>query len=566
MKVAFLFLLFLSFILSARADQPLFHPPVGIPIQITGSFGELRSNHFHAGIDIRTNGQSGLPLYSAEKGYVSRISVSPSGYGLALYIDHPNGYSTVYGHLDRFAPKIAEWVRKKQYERKKYAVNLEPEKGDIKVERGELIGWSGNSGSSGGPHLHYEIRNSRSERPINPFLLGFKIPDTKNPVINSLYFYPLSDDSHVAGLVKKTRYKTVQYNGTYHPEKTTVFNAYGEIGLGLEVIDYIDGTWSKCGIYQFEMKVDSKTVFSFSLDSLNYNLSTHFLSHIDYAQKAKGGPSIHRAFKQPGNRLEIYGPNLNHGILSIETGKTYPVEIRVSDFTGNVSVLKFSFKGTNPTQHPPKNALRNFRFNSSNSYRDDQFALTLPEGSLFEDLDFKYQITDSIPSWAFSPIHQVHTDDVALGKPVSLAIKSLNLPDSLENKALIVKIAPSGKKNSMGGDFKNGWVETTIRSFGNFCIGLDCSSPVITPLSIKEKNTLTEPNRIRFRITDNLSGIDSYTGTIDDEWVLFEYDQKNNTLTYNFDDKLIKGKRHNLKLRVVDSKNNLSEYQATFWK
>ncbi len=566
MKVTFLFLFLLIFMRSARADHPPFHSPIDIPMQITGSFGELRSNHFHAGIDIRTNGQIGLPIYSGEKGSVSRISVSPSGYGLALYIEHPNGYTTVYGHLDRFAPKIATWVREKQYERKKFALNLEPEKGAIAVERGELIGWSGNSGSSGGPHLHYEIRNSKSERPINPFLLGFKVPDTKSPVINSLHFFPLSNNSHVSGLIRKTRYNTVLYNGIYHPEKTTVFNAYGEIGLGVEVIDYIDGTWSKCGIYHFEMKVDSKTVFSFSLDSLNYNLSSHFLSHIDYAHKTKGGATIHRAFKQPGNRLEIYGLNLNHGIITIETGKTYPVEIKISDFAGNASVLKFSIKGVNPTPHPPKNALRNFRFNSSNSYRDEQLALTLPEGALFDDLDFHYQNTDSVPSWAFSPIHQVHTDDVPLGKPVNLAIKTMNLPDSLETKALIVKIDPSGRKNNMGGNFKNGWVETTVRSFGNYCITIDRTPPVITPLSIKGKNTLTEPNRIRFRITDNLSGIDTYTGTIDDEWVLFEYDQKSNTLTYNFDDKLIKGKRHDLKLLLVDSKNNASEYKATFWK
>lgn len=566
MKLFFQSLIFILLGYVALAQKPNFQKPVDIPIFLNGSFGELRSNHFHTGIDIRTNGQAGLPLYCADDGFVSRISVSPTGYGLALYVDHPSGYTTVYGHLDHLIPELAKWVRDRQYEKKRFSVNLEPEKDQFKVKRGELIGWCGNSGSSGGPHLHFEVRNTRSQRSLNPLTLGFKINDTKSPVIQFLHFYPLSDDSHVAGLTKNSRYKTVLINGSYRPEKTAVYNAYGEIGLGLDVIDYIDGTWSKCGIYRIEIRANNERIYSCSFDSLNYTYTSHFLSYTDYAWKARGGSDIHRNFIEPGNRLELYDHCTDNGKLRIENGKTYLIEYLVTDAAGNASRLVFTIKGTQPTKHPDVESVRTFRYNVSNSYREEQFAINIPEGALFNDLRFQYHLIDSIPRWGYSPIHAVHHNDVPLGKTVSLVLKPKNLPDSLEKKALIVKIESSGQRTSVGGTFRNGWVETNIRSFGQYCISVDNKPPVITPLSIKNNNTLIEANRIRFRITDNLSGIDQYNGYIDDEWVLFGYDAKSNTITYNFDEKLIRNKRHHLVLTVTDIKGNQAEYKGSFLK
>jgi hypothetical protein len=194
-------------------------------------------------------------------------------------------------------------------------------------------------------------------------------------------------------------------------------------------------------------------------------------------------------------------------------------------------------------------------------------AITLPEGSLFDNLNFQYRLIDSVPPWAYSPIHVVHEETIPLAKPFNLALKPYNLPDSLTSKALIVRLEEkTNRRSSVGGTFKNGWVETNSRSFGRFCITIDTTPPVIVPLSIKDKNALTEPNRIRFRITDNLSGIDQYNGFINDEWVLFEYDAKSNTITHQFDEKLIRGKRHTILLKVSDTKGNEASFSGTFWK
>ena len=262
--------IFSSLILSAQSVH--FHAPVDIPIQFTGSFGELRGTHFHSGIDIRTNGQIGLPLYSAESGHVSRVSVSPTGFGLALYIAHHNGYTTVYGHMDRFAPRIAEWVKAQQYQKKRFALDVELSPEILPVEKGEMIGWSGNSGSSGGPHLHYEIRNTQTNRSLNPGFFGFQAADTKSPVFNFVHVYPISDDSHIDGSLRSKRYKTVLSQGAYQIEGRPTLSAFGEIGFGVDVTDYLDANWSKCGIYSLELRVDSVLIHRFSLESLNFNL------------------------------------------------------------------------------------------------------------------------------------------------------------------------------------------------------------------------------------------------------------------------------------------------------
>jgi hypothetical protein len=566
MKHHFYFLIFILLVGQGWAQQASFFSPVNIPIFLTGSFGELRGTHFHGGIDIRTNGQTGLPLFSADDGHVARISISPVGFGLALYIEHPNGYTTVYGHVEKFAPAIAKWVKEQQYAQKKFALDLKPPHGLLSVKRGEVIAWAGNTGSSGGPHLHYEIRNTATNRTLNPQLFGFKVADTRSPVINHLHLYPLGQNSHVDGATTKKRVKTVLVQGTYRTEKNQVIKAYGEIGFGVDVTDYLDGNWSKCGIYQLEVVFDSELVYGFSLDSLNYAISTHYNSHIDYAYRISGGVPIHKCFIEPGNRLEIYTARRNQGIVNIEKGKTHQVEINMKDVAGNQSVLKFTIQGTEPKERPSINPVRVFKYDTNNKFRDDDFSITLPEGALFDNLNFDYAAIDSVPAWAYSPIYKVHNSLTPLAIPVQIAIRTSKLLPHLTGKALLVKIDDkTGRYTSAGGAYKNGWVETSTRNLGLYCVAVDTTPPRIIPLSIKD-NALIEANRIRFKISDNLSGIDQYNGYIDNEWVLFEYDAKSATIVYHFDEKLTRGKRHTFKLEVSDTKQNIATYEATFWK
>lgn len=541
--------------------------PLKIPVSLSGNFGELRSDHFHMGLDFRTEQRTGVPVYAAAEGYISRVSVSPGGYGLALYIDHPNQTTTVYGHLLKFRKEIEEYVRAEQYKRQSYAVDLTLLPGIFPVQRQELIGLSGNSGSSGGPHLHFEIRDTPTQDALNPLLINnFPVADHTPPRIAAVQFYPLDSLSHVEGENIRKRYTPVVAAKGYQLPRNTPVRAYGRIGISVNANDFFDNNLSPCGIFSAKLLFEEQEVFSFSLDRVPYSLNRYLNSHIDYGQYIDTRERFHKMWLDPGNMLDIYTTGNQRGILQVDSGKTYRGEIILTDVMGNSSCFAFQISGeylpVAPLQATPEAI---FRINAVNEYLRPGFELRTPSGAFYEDFGFYYHVIDDTSRF-YSPIHQIHQAATPVHKALQLRIKTGNLPDSLSSKAVIVAISDNGRTRYAGGTFREGWMEASIREFGNYAVSVDTIPPQITPVTLRN-NALTHTGEIRFRISDDLSGIAEYRGLINGEWVLFEYDAKFSRLTYRIDTGRIgSGKRHTLELKVTDRAGNESVFRSTFWK
>jgi hypothetical protein len=544
-----------------------FRSPLNLPFSFSGNFGELRPSHFHTGLDFRTQGQTGMPVYATKDGYISRISVSPTGYGNALYLSHPDGNTTVYGHLERFTPLLSEYVKDRQYYTESFQVNLTLSPVDFDFKKGDLIAWSGNSGSSAGPHLHFEIRNTKTERAMNPLFYIPGIKDNSPPKINAVYVYPLSDDSHVNGNQLKRRFETINQNG-YRLKNMPSVGVFGKIGFGVQAVDFYNGTGMRWGIYSATFLCDGKAVFGFQMNNLAFNQSRYANSQADFEELVINHRSIQRLFKQPGNELDIYTPNINSGILDLEDGREHTIEIIVSDAFKNKSGIKFKVL-SKKLQFPAKkiNPGKEFKYDDQNEFENDKVRIRVPKGALYDNLNFIYK-TGPRQIGCLTELHEIHLKTVPLQKPYSLSIKVNDIANYLEDKVLIVNLdKATGKKNAVGGTCSHGWITATPLELGTFTVMVDTVPPSIVPLSILEKKTLTENSKIRFKISDELSGIKSYRGEIDGKWVLFEYDAKTRIISYTFDkSRMAFGNRHQLSLVVIDNRNNRSEYKASFFK
>ena len=544
-----------------------FAPPVKIPIYLAGNFGELRSNHFHSGIDIKTQGNTGLPVYAAAEGTVTRINISPVGFGLALYIKHPNGYSTVYGHLSRLRDDLDQYIKDIQYNRQSFSVDVSVPAGKFNVEKGELVAYSGNSGSSGGPHLHFEIRDSSNENPINPLLFNFDVKDNTAPKLMSVMLYPLSDGANIDGKLNQKPFDLVFYDGEFHLKGNPTITAGGTIGFGLQGLDYLDGSWSKCGIYEIDLTVNSKLIYSFKMNELNFGESRYLNSHIDYTYLRNTSRRYHKNWIEDGNKLNNYPVRENKGKIAIEPGKEYDIAYLVKDVAGNISRLNFKLQGKTLIAPGPQQAGIPVQWDEDLLLKQNDVVADFKAGSFYSNffLDYKELLSQKD---LYSKRIQLHQSDVPVHQSYNLKIKAEGLPANLQSRALIVAIDPkTHKQYSMGGKYVNGWVEANVRQLGTFAIATDTEAPTITPINIQNHTSLTDRRKVSFKLLDNLSGIDSYSGSIDGQWVLFEYDAKNSLLEYSFDEKRLQlGKSHDLKLTVTDGAGNESVYEAKFYR
>lgn len=565
-KLLLLFALF-SWI-NTNAQKGYYTNPVKIPILLSGNFAELRNNHFHSGIDIKTQGVTGIPVHSAADGFVSRIVVSPTGYGKALYINHPNGTTTVYGHLKNFSKDIGKYVVENQYKKKSFKVDLQipPEK--FHVIKDEIIAKSGNSGSSGGPHLHFEIRDTKSEKPLNPLKYNFDVTDNTPPKILTLLIVPLSDTSHINYETKRRRYSIVFYDGKYHIKNNPVIPVSGDIGFAIETNDYLDGSWNKCGIYSLQLTVDDELFFSHQLDQFSFDETRYINSFIDYETYINLKKRFQKTWVDVGNKLSTYNFLKGNGSFKASGTGVHQIRIQLKDTYGNTSILEFKIEGKyKKVKKAPEIFVDEFKYNQTNWFKTNDIQLEIPEGALYKNLNFNYE-TMPVAQGYFSEIHLIHKNTVPLHKSIDIKIKTKNLPRELEPKVLLVNIDDKTRKFwAAGGNFEEGWITSKVKVFGHFAVKTDTIPPTIKPLSIKANNTLTESTRIRFKISDDLAGIEKIEGFLDGKWALFEYDAKKNLITHKFDKERFEfNKNHHLILTVSDYKGNQTIYEATFKK
>jgi len=566
-KIAYIFLLLLlpGTTTMAQKQYPLnyFSSPLHIPLYLAGTFGELRNNHFHSGVDIRTQEKEGFMVYAPANGYVSRIKVSAWGFGNALYITHPNGYVTVYGHLKAFNPAITAYLRKIQYEKENFEQDLAVPRNKLRIKKGDTIAITGNTGGSEGPHLHYEIRDKKTEKTINPLLFGLKVEDTLLPVIQSIKIFTLNkQDDKVFEVKKKEKIFTLKSKDTITvPEK---------FSLGIATYDIISNTSSKKGIYQLELFIDTLLFYKHSLETFSFTESRFINCLIDYPTYMKTGVKFQQTSILPGNKLSIYNKSINNGWIELKDSLVHLLQYTVLDVNGNCSELVFYVRKDTAMQKLPLTTLPLIdsnlliTYNKADTFCTEEVKIIFPPNALYDDLLLKYN--SSAASVKFhSKYHEIQDVYTPLHKSISLSIKTDTVADSLQAKLFIVRIKDDNNIVGEGGKYENGFIKTNINNFGKFAVLIDTTAPFIKPLNFKDKKNISKLKTLEIKITDNLSGIAKYNAYLNEKWILMEYDGKNNLFTYTIDDKMQQG-INQLKIMAEDSRQNISELNVELEK
>ncbi len=557
--------LFLGGTLIAQVNtypQNYFNPPLEIPMYLSGTFGELRSNHFHSGIDIKTQGKEGLNVLATADGVVSRIKVSPYGFGKAIYIVHPNGFTTVYAHLQKFSDKIEEYIRKEQYRQQTFAIELFPSSSAFPVKQGEVIGYSGNTGGSGGPHLHFEIRDTRTEKIINPLLFGFDVKDDRTPDLYSLEVYNFSN-GELTGTQSLRLLETSP--GVYRLAGNDVIEVSGKPAFGLQAFDRLNGANNKNGVYHIQMRIKGEPHYSFKMETFAFHETRFINSHIDYGQRVCCRKNINKLYIEPGNRLSTYQDAKPMRLPELQSDSIYDVKIEVSDVAGNVSELVFNIKHSGHQLRDIESAtplLPVFKHNQSNFFKEAKIELILPENALYRDVYFEYRELEPCSS-CLSAIHQVGAEEIPVHRYYTLRIKPHSIYEGDYSKLAIASLVDRKIVDYEGGTYENGYVTTRTRQFGQFAVVADTLPPVIKPLNFSNKGNVSSLSSLKIKVTDDFSGVDEYTPTVDGNWVLMEYDAKNDLLILDTSILDIVSGEHTLKLRVKDEKDNISSTAYT---
>jgi hypothetical protein len=568
LNIFFYTLLYFNTLRENPVDKSTLKPPVKIPVLLSANFGELRLDHFHSGIDIKTQGVTGKEVVASADGYIYRIGVSPGGFGKALYVRHPSGFSTVYAHLDRFTPAIDEYVKNLQYENKSFLVTLFPAKELFPVKQGQLIAYSGNSGSSGGPHLHFEVRKSDNEVPVNPLLFDMGISDNLLPVIEKLAVYPAATNTYINNRKSPLKINARGSNGRYSIAEENEIVISGKAGFGLKVHDLLNGSYNRCAAYSIVVKVDSLTVFNFVMDEFSFNESRYVNSHIDYETFIRENSYLERAYILPNDKLGTYKQSVNRGIFNFNDSGIHNILITVSDVNNNKSKLAFRVrsKPEKPAEFEslPDSDPKMMPYNKANRYSAENVSVNIPSDALYDTLYFSFKKNPGTPVM-LSDLYSIHDKYTPLQKAYTLAIKPSFIPEGKESKMLIVQLNDNISKKPYASKWSEGFLKADVFSFGNFYVGIDTVSPTISSALFNPGANLTGRREAKIKITDDFSGIKSYEPTIDGKWALFEYDPKTEALIYRFDEKRIaKGTKHNLSLKVTDNVNNTSYYSCDF--
>jgi murein DD-endopeptidase MepM/ murein hydrolase activator NlpD len=572
------FILFTLLNLSAYSQKAYprdyFRPPLDIRLLLSGTFGEIRSNHFHSGIDIKTGGMEGAEIYAIANGYVSRIKVSAYGFGKAIYITHPNGFVSVYGHLSRYNNTIGDYIRTAQYARESFEIELFPTDEELKVKKGEVIAYSGNSGSSGGPHLHFEIRDAGSQKPVNPLLFGYEVKDFFKPRITAIKIYPEDYNSLVNGK-SVAKFYPVEGWGTEHKiTGNPAIKLSGKISFAVQTFDQQNDTDNKNGPYSVALFIDGKLVSGHNMESFSFDDTRYVNSLLDYKEFIQNSTRLQRTKIDPGNKLDIYKGTINKGIFLFNDTLIHNIRYEVADAAGNTAMLEFKVKsdkqgnsagqvtGNAKTGQTPRFPVSDFKYDIPNRYENRSVILDAPAGVFYDSFLFTYDTSRQIAG-TFSPVHKIHDKYTPVHDNIILSIRPSGLPADLQDKALIVKVKDDGKSYSpAGGKYERGYIVTKIKEFGNYSIAVDTIPPKIKPVNPEVFTKMAGQKMVKLTISDNLSGISGYRGSLNGRWILLEYDAKNDMFTYFIDESLVPGK-NTLLIEVTDGKNNRSFFAAT---
>lgn len=587
---------------SAGMKPPVgyFTSPLGGTLQLSGTFAELRGNHFHSGIDIRTNSKEGYPVYAAADGYVVRIKVAPGGFGKAIYINHPNGFTTVYAHLQGFNPAVTEWLTQQQYKLEQFDVDLFPPRDLLPVKQGEVIATSGNSGASEGPHLHFEVRETRSEFPIDPLLCKLPVKDFIRPSINGLRLYPEGVSGEASAPLTLA---LAGWGPVYRLKISDTLEVAGSYSLAVSADDLLNESGNRNGINGYAVYLDSVEVFNWQAQRFSFDETRYINSFIDYPFYYATNRRFMRTHTDPNNRLSMYVYNPYKGIFSCRPGQLQSVKIVITDSNGNESILRFMIKGTDPakssgrlaaapeaakaktdpgaakavtgpakpvdgtgsangTAEPDNGTL--FTIRKLNQYSTPNIRVSLPGKCLYDSIRFEYRETPRL-NGMLCATHHLHRPDTPLHDYFDLSIRTDTMASVSTGKLALVRLNYRDQPVYAGGHYEKGWMKAKIREFGKYTVMADTTAPVIKPLNVKESMNVSALRELRFRISDNFSGISTYRGTLNGAWILMDYDPKNRLLTYKRDALLLPGENV-LTITAADGRGNSTLFSITLYQ
>ncbi len=540
--------------------QDYFKNPMKIPIYLAGNFGELRNNHFHSGIDIKTKQRTGLSVMASADGYVSRIKVRPYGYGKVLYIQHPNGYTTVYGHLQEFAPEIRAYVREKMYAREKNEISLYPDKGALPVKQGEVIALSGESGGAAGPHLHFEIRDGL-QRPMNPLLFGLKVEDHRPPRIYGLYVYPQGTNAHVNKSARRQRLNLIkQKDGSYI---TPTIQAYGKLGFGVYTRDYMDRTSNYFNVYRIKTCLNGEDRFEIIFNKFSFAKTRYINRYIDYAYYETKDQRIQKLFLQPNNEIDAQLETTNKGYIDIADSLNYKYKIILEDYAGNRTLIRVPIIAHKidhkDIQAKEIDTTAYYAYaNQANVFNLKYHDVYIPKGALYENtylniVDHPHKV-------------KVHRDIVPLQKYITIGFDASKYAKEDRAKLYVARTYPWGT-SYYSNTYKDGTrITTRTRTFGTFKLAMDNQPPTVTPVNFHNKDWVSNLDYLKVKIEDAETDVASYRGTINGKFIVMLFNHKNNTISYDFRDNISDETENKLKIIVVDEVGNSTTFESTFYR
>ncbi len=552
------FILNLVFLSNQGQSYPkgYFRYPLDIPPKLNANFGEMRPNHFHMGLDLYTNKRENLPVFAAADGYIARVKIEPGGFGHAIYINHPNGMTTLYAHMNAFMPEVESWLKKEQYKKESWKIELEARPEQFPVKKGQLIGQSGNTGGSQGPHVHFEIRDTGTDKCLNLLLFGFPITDNVPPDINRLAIYDRNQSIYEQRPMMVIPQKT---SGSYSAGTLQVRT--DKVTLAIQATDRMSNVPNPNGIFIVDVEDNGKRSGGFRIDRIGYDETRYLNAHIDYTAKLAGGPYLQNIFPLPGDRLEIYdrkGPSY----ISLKDSLVHDIRVTVRDAYANASTLNFRLQRiANPAPAAPKKGTL-MRPGELNVFEVDDLQVYIPEGCLYDSIWFTHGTTESTDPQSFSPLHAIHSDLVPVHAKYTVRIKPQKpIPYPLRDRMIIRKTGKPNEVDVAKAKWQLGFYTADFRAFGHFELLSDDQPPSVDCYTLKEGADMSRAAKIMVTVIDNNKELGNFRAELDGKWLLFS--QKGNTFTYLFDEHCPSG-RHSLRLKAEDEAGNMVEKLISF--
>jgi len=527
-------------------------------MQLSGNFGELRPNHFHAGFDFKTQQKEGLKVYASAEGYVSRIKISTFGNGKTIYITHPNGYTTVYAHLQKAVGPIQDFITTTHYKEQSFEIEMYLKPGEIPIKKGEWIAVSGNTGASEGPHLHYEIRDSKSEFIINPMLFGFDsgFRDTKKPIISGLYVYPLF--SSIVNISKRPILlnTALQKDGTYLADKVL---ANGPIGFGITADDYDDVSFNKNGVYSVNSFLNGQPKFSYQFDTHSFDDMRYVNALIDYSKYKKTGQRVQKLFMKNKYSLAFITTDAIKGQVIPTPNLDNLYRIEVADFFGNKSVITVPIQyDSSVSLIPAEPVVSNYFLmaNKDNIFEKENASVFFPAGTFYDDFALNFDVRDKIL--------YLHDDSVPAHSNFTISLTDNTLSKELQEKTFIARL--DGEQINYNSTYRKDSVfSAKVKTLGKYKLVTDILAPKVSIAKPIEGKWVSQ-DAIQLQISDLGSGIKTYNGFLNGQWVLFEYDNKTRTITHYFNDDFLLNGANELKVIVTDAMGNSTTFETHFFR